>query len=64
MKEFVVAGLLMSPLVKYALLAALLFVPLHIGLVGLRAYRWFWHPLLAEMAVYVSLVALLNLILP
>ena len=64
MKEFVVAGLLMSPLIKYALLAALLFVPLHIGLVGLRVYRWFWHPLLAEIAVYVSLVALLNLFLP
>ena len=64
MKEFVVAGLLMSPLIRYALFAALLFIPLHVVMVHLRAYRWFWHPLLAESAAYVCLVAALNLLLP
>ena len=64
MNEFVVAGLLMSPLIRCALIAALILVPIHICLVSLRLYRWFWHPLLAEAALYVCLVAALNLLLP
>jgi hypothetical protein len=64
MNEFVVAGLLMSPFVKYALLALLLFIPLHVLLVRTRVHRWFWHPLLAEAAAYICLLALLNLFFP
>ena len=63
MKEFVVAGLLISPFVKYALLAGLLFIPLRFLLVRLRFDHWVWHPLLAEAALYICLVALLNLTL-
>ncbi len=60
MKEFVFAGLLMSPFVRYALLAAVLLFVLRLLPVRLHLYRWFWHPLLAEAAIYVCLVALLN----
>ena len=44
MKEFVVAGLLISPLVKYTLIAALIFIPIRFVLVITRFRRWFWHP--------------------
>ena len=60
MREFVVAGLLVSPFVKYALLAALVFVPVRLILVALNFQKWFWHPLLAEAAIYVCLLAILN----
>ena len=62
MKEFVVAGLLVSPFVKYALLAALVFVPVRLVLVVLDFQKWFWHPLLAEAAVYVCILAALNIL--
>ena len=50
MNEFVVAGLLISPLVKYALIAALIVIPIRFVLLITRLQRWFWHPLLAEAA--------------
>ncbi len=62
MREFVVAGLLVSPFVKYALLAGLLFLPIRLVLVRLRFDKWFWHPVLAEVAVYLCLLAALNVI--
>ncbi len=62
MSEFVVDGLLITPFVRYALLAAVLMLILRWWLVRLRFYRWFWHPLLAEAATYICLVACLNLV--
>ena len=62
-KEFVVAGLLISPLVKYALIAALIFIPIRFVLVITRLQRWLWHPLLAETAIYVCVVAILNILI-
>jgi hypothetical protein len=62
-KEFVVAGLLISPLVKYALLAALIVIPIRFVLVVTRLHKWLWHPLLAEAAIYVCVVATLNILL-
>jgi len=61
MSEFIVSGLLMSPFVRYALLGLLVLIVLRLLLVRLNLYRWFWHPLLAEAALYISIVALLNL---
>ena len=61
MTEFVVAGLLISPFVKYALIALLVFLPLRIVLVRLGIQRWTWHPLLAEAGLYICLIAVLNL---
>ncbi len=62
MREFVVAGLLVSPFVKYALIAGLVFVPVRLILVALHFQKWFWHPLLAEAAIYVCLLATLNIL--
>ncbi len=62
MTEFVVGGLLISPFVRYALLAAVLMLVLRWWLARLHFYRWFWHPLLAEAAAYICLVAFLNLV--
>ncbi len=62
MREFIVAGLLISPFVRYALLAGVILVLVRIFLVKRRVYRWFWHPLLAEAAFYFWILALLNLL--
>lgn len=63
MKEFVVGGLLVTPFVKYALLAGMLFMPVRLVLVHLEFHKWFWHPLLAEASVYLCILATLNLML-
>jgi hypothetical protein len=60
MREFVVAGLLISPLVRYALIAGAIFIPIRSLLVMSRFHRWFWHPLLAEAAVYTCILGLLD----
>ena len=62
MKEFVVAGLLISPFVKYALIAALIFIPIRVVLVVTRLQKWLWDPLLAEAAIYICVVATLNIL--
>jgi hypothetical protein len=49
--------------VKYALIAALIFIPIRFVLVITRLHRWFWHPLLAEAAIYICVVATLNILL-
>jgi len=61
MTELVVAGLLITPLVRYALIAAFILVVARYWLVRFNLQRWFWHPLLAEAAIYVCLIAILNL---
>jgi Protein of unknown function (DUF1656) len=60
-KEFVFAGLLITPLVRYALLTGVLLFVVRWLLVRLRFHRWFWHPLLAEAAIYICLLGTLNL---
>jgi hypothetical protein len=62
MKEFVVAGLLITPFVRYALLAGVVLLVVRWMLVRLRFHRWFWHPLLAEAAIYICLLGVLNLL--
>lgn len=62
MKEFVVGGLLMTPFVKFALLAGLVFLPVRLVLVHLNFERWFWHPLLAEACIYLCILACLNIL--
>jgi protein AaeX len=61
-KEFVVAGLLISPFMRYALIAAVIFIPIRVALVVTRLQKWFWHPLLAEAAIYICVVATLNIL--
>jgi hypothetical protein len=62
MNEFVVAGLLISPLVRYALIAALIYIPIRLILFVTRLQKWLWHPLLAEAAIYICVVATLNIL--
>lgn len=62
MQEFVVAGLLISPLVKCALLAGFVFLPVRAVLVHLRFEKWFWHPLLAEAAIFLCILATLDIL--
>jgi len=61
MKDFVIGGLLISPFVKYALIAGIVFVPVRLVLVSLRFDKWFWHPFLTEAAIYICILAALNL---
>ena len=62
MTEFVVGGLLVSPFIKYALIAVLLFLPVRLVLVRLNFQKWFWHPILAEAALYLCILATLNIL--
>jgi hypothetical protein len=62
MSEFVVAGLLISPFVKYALIAMVLFVPIRLVLARVGFQRWVWHPLLAEAGLYICLLAVINIL--
>jgi hypothetical protein len=52
-KEFVFAALLISPLVKYALIAALVFIPIRSVWFSLSLgfKNAFWHPLLMRDAI-------------
>lgn len=63
MKEFVVGGLLISPFVKLALIAGLVFLPVRFVLIRLRFERWFWHPQLAEGCIYLCILSALNLLM-
>lgn len=63
MKEFVVAGVLISPFVKYAIFAGLIFLPVRYLLVALEFQKWFWHPVLAEASIYLCILAALNIFL-
>ena len=62
MRDFIVAGLLISPFVKYALIAGLVFLPVRLMLVHLNFQKWFWHPLLAEASIYICILATLNIL--
>jgi hypothetical protein len=61
MKELVLGGLLISPFIRYAMMAGLVFVPIRMILVHLDFHRWFWHPLLAEASIYTCILATLNI---
>ena len=61
MSEFVVAGLLITPFVKYAIIALLVCLPIHALLTRLRIEHWAWHPLLAEAGLYICVLASLNI---
>lgn len=58
-KETNIAGVLISPLVPYGLVALLLFLAIRPVLVRLRFQRWTWNTPLAETCIYVCILALL-----
>lgn len=58
-RETNVAGVLMAPIVPYALLALAIYIALRPLLVRLRIQRWTWNTPLAEAGLYVCILSLL-----
>ena len=58
-RETNVAGVLMAPIVPYALLALAIYIALRPLLVQLRIQRWTWNTPLAEAGLYVCILSLL-----
>ena len=58
-RETNVAGVLMAPIVPYALLALAIYLALRPLLVRLRIQRWTWNTPLAETGLYICILSLL-----
>ena len=58
-RETNVGGVLMAPIVPYALLALAIHLALRPLLALLRIHRWTWNPPLAEAGLYVCILSLL-----
>lgn len=52
-------GIYMSPLIVYSLVALLLWLPLHYGMLHLRLDRWVLNPTIARLALYLCVLAAL-----
>lgn len=59
--EYVIGGMYIAAAPVEACLAFALALGLHRLLVRGRLYRWFWHPILADTALFVVIWALLSL---
>lgn len=57
--EWTWGGVLLSPLLVYALLALLLTALLRLGLQRTGAARWIWHEALFDVALYICVLAAL-----
>lgn len=64
MKEVNVLGVYLPPLFADILLALILFMPLKWGLDRLGADRWVWHRPLADLSLFVCIVAGVTLAWP
>lgn len=56
--EINLAGVLLPPLVPLIVIALLLFLPLHWSIGRVDGYRFFWHPALAGLCLFLILLAL------
>lgn len=56
--EINLVGVLLPPLVPLLVVALLLFLPLHWGISRVDGYRFFWHPALAGLCLFLILLAL------
>lgn len=63
MREWALGGVLLSPMLLYALLALLLTGVLRLALQRLGAARWIWHEALFDCALYVCVLAALVAVL-
>ena len=63
LSELPIAGVLLAPIVAYALLAAVLLWTIRFVLGRTGLLRLAWHPALLEVALYISLLSLLVLFL-
>ncbi len=59
LSELPIAGVLLAPIVAYALLAAALLAVIRFVLGRTGLLRFAWHPALLEVALYVVLLSLL-----
>jgi hypothetical protein len=57
-KEINLAGVLLPPLMGYALVAGILWLALRFALSRADLYRFIWHPPLFNTALYVILLSL------
>ena len=62
--EYAIAGIYVAAAPVHACIALLVALALHRLLVGLRFYRWVWHPVLFDTALFLLVWALLTLWLP
>ena len=58
-KEINLGGILLPPLMGYALAASLLWLVLRFGLTRASFYRFVWHPPLFNTALYVILLSII-----
>jgi hypothetical protein len=63
LSELPIAGILMAPIVAYALVAAVLLMVIRFLLGRTGLLRLAWHPALLEAALYISVLSLLVLFL-
>lgn len=59
-RELNVGGVYMPPLLAYLVAALIVYLPLRALLGRLGAWRWTWNQPLAELGVYMGLLALLS----
>lgn len=59
LREWAWGGVLLSPMLIYALLALLLTGVLRLGLQRVGVARWIWHEALFDVALYVCVLAAL-----
>ncbi len=58
-RETNVFGVYVSPLITYALAALLLWLPIRFVLLRLRLLRWLENPAVAQLSIYLGLLAAL-----
>jgi hypothetical protein len=63
LREWVLGGVLLSPMLLYALLALLLTGVLRLALQRHGVARWIWHEALFDCALYVCVLAALVAVL-
>ncbi|MBC9251601.1 transporter [Pseudomonas alcaligenes] len=59
LREWAWGGVLLSPLLIYALVALLLTGVLRLGLQRVGVARWIWHEALFDVALYICVLAAL-----
>ncbi len=58
-RETNIFGIYMSPLIVYSLVALLLWLPLRSAMFRLGLHRWLFNPAVAQLALYLCLLAAL-----
>ncbi len=58
-RETNIFGIYLSPLIVYALVALLLWIPLRYAMLWLRLHRWLDNPAIAHLTLYLCLLAAL-----